>query len=140
MLTDKQRRFLDAHPVARLATADPEGQPHVLPICYAIVGDHLCFTIDEKPKRQDKELKRLVNLRLNPKAAVVVDCYHDDWSKLGWVLIQGTAKVLADGNLHDRAQQALRERYPQLKAMRIDDLPVVAISIGHVTSWGQLDN
>ena len=67
MLTDQQRRFLDTQRVARFATASAGGQPHVVPICYALTGDTLYFTIDEKPKRQSgASLKRLANLRENP--------------------------------------------------------------------------
>lgn len=139
MLTDEQRRFLETNRVARLATADATGQPHVLPICYAIVDDRLCFSIDEKPKRRGKKLKRLANLEANPEAAVVIDRYDEDWSKLAWVMIRGSAEILADGDRHDRAQHVLRERYPQLRTMRIDDLPVVAIAIDRVTSWGRLE-
>jgi PPOX class probable F420-dependent enzyme len=141
MLTDQQRRFLDAERVARLATADAAGQPHVVPICYALAGDTLYFTIDEKPKKKPGAgLKRLANLRENPFAALVVDRYDEDWSRLGWVVVQGRADILESGPEHDSAQATLRARYPQLAAMRIDHLPVVAIRIDHATSWGRLNH
>jgi PPOX class probable F420-dependent enzyme len=140
MLTEEQRRFLEARRVARLATADAAGRPHVVPICYALAGDTVYFTIDEKPKRRPgAELKRLANLRENPFAALVVDRYDEDWSRLGWVIVQGRAEILRDGPEHDRAQAALRARYPRLAAMRIEHLPVVAIRIDHAASWGRLD-
>jgi PPOX class probable F420-dependent enzyme len=139
MLTDEQRRFLDAQRVGRLATADAAGRPHVVPICYALAGDTVYFTIDEKPKRKPgASLKRLANLRENPFAALVVDRYDEDWSRLGWVMLQGRAEVLESGPEHDLAQASLRARYPQLAAMRIEPLPVVAIRVDHVASWGQL--
>jgi PPOX class probable F420-dependent enzyme len=140
MLTDQQRRFLDAHRVARLATADAAGRPHVVPICYALTGDTVYFTIDEKPKKKPgASLKRLANVRQNPFAALVVDRYDEDWSRLGWVMVQGRAEVLASGPEHDLAQARLRARYPQLAAMRIEALPVVAVRIDHVASWGRLE-
>jgi PPOX class probable F420-dependent enzyme len=139
MLTDQQRRFLAAHRVARLATADVAARPHVVPICYALIQDTVYFTIDEKPKKKPARLKRLANLRANPVAALVVDRYDEDWSRLGWVMLQGPAEVLVSGAEHDDAQAALRARYPQLAAMRIEALPVVAVRIGHVASWGNLD-
>jgi PPOX class probable F420-dependent enzyme len=140
MLTDEQRGFLEAHRAARLATADAAGRPHVVPICYALLGDTIYFTIDEKPKkRPGAALKRLANLRENPFAALVVDRYDEDWSRLGWVMIQGRAEIFRDGPEHDRAQAALCARYPQLAAMRIAHLPVVAIRIDHAASWGRLD-
>jgi PPOX class probable F420-dependent enzyme len=140
MLTDQQRRFLAAQRVARLATADAAGRPHVVPICYALRGDTVYFTIDEKPKkRPGARLKRLANLRENPSAALVVDRYDEDWSRLGWVMVQGRAEVLDAGAEHDQAQASLRARYPQLASMRIEGLPVVAVRIDHVASWGRLE-
>jgi PPOX class probable F420-dependent enzyme len=141
MLTDRQRRFLAAQRVARLATADAAGQPHVVPICYALSEDTVYFTVDEKPKRAPgAELKRLANLRANPFAALVADRYDEDWSRLGWVMLQGRAEILASGAEHDLAQAALRARYPQLVAMHIEALPVVAIRIEHASGWGRLDD
>lgn len=139
MLADQQRQFLAAHRVARLATADAVGRPHVVPICFALVENTVYFTIDEKPKKKHGMLKRLANLQANPFAALVVDRYDEDWSRLGWVMVQGSAEVLATGPEHDLAQARLRARYPQLVAMRIEGLPVVAVRIDHVTSWGRLD-
>ena len=140
MLADQQRRFLDAHRVARLATADAAGRPHVVPICYALTGDTVYFTIDEKPKRRSgASLKRLANLRQNPFAALVVDRYDEDWSQLGWVMVQGRAEVLGSGPEHDLAQASLRARYPQLATMRIEGLPVVAVRVDHAVSWGRLE-
>jgi PPOX class probable F420-dependent enzyme len=140
MLTDQQRGFLATQRVARLATADDTGRPHVVPICYALTGDTVYFTVDEKPKRRPgASLKRLANLRANPVAALVVDRYDEDWSRLGWVMVQGRAEVLASGPEHDLAQASLRVRYPQLAAMRIEGLPVVAIRVDHASSWGNLE-
>ncbi|MGI9418575.1 MAG: TIGR03668 family PPOX class F420-dependent oxidoreductase [Geminicoccaceae bacterium] len=138
MLTDEHRRFLETERVARLATADAEGRPHVVPVCYAVVHDMICFTIDEKPKRRTTQLKRLANIRANPSVAVVVDRYDEDWSKLGWLMIQGEARILTEGQLHQDTQRRLRERYPQLRSMRIETLPVVAITMTKVLDWGQL--
>jgi PPOX class probable F420-dependent enzyme len=140
MLTEQQRRFLAAQRVAHLATADGAGRPHVVPICYALTGDTVYFTVDEKPKRKPgARLKRLSNLQENPFAALVVDRYDEDWSRLGWVMVQGSAEILQSGDEHDLAQASLRARYPQLATMRIEGLPVVALRVDHVASWGQLE-
>jgi PPOX class probable F420-dependent enzyme len=139
MIADEQRRFLETHRVARLATADAAGRPHVVPVCYALGDDSLYFTIDEKPKRVDgARLKRLSNIRENPQVALVVDRYDEDWSRLGWVMVQGRAEVLETGDEHDRAQTRLRTRYRQLRDMRIEHLPVVAIRIQRTIGWGNL--
>ena len=140
MLTGQARHFLDHHRVARFATADPGGQPHIVPICYAVSGDSVYFTIDEKPKRlTDKPLKRIRNLQQNPHVAFVVDRYDGDWTRLGWVMVQGEAALLDSGEEHAKAQRLLKARYPQLDGMQIGDLPVVAIRIKRVVSWGSLD-
>ena len=140
MLSEQQRRFLEAGRVARLATADAGGRPHAVPVCYALIESTVYFTIDEKPKnRPGARLKRLSNLRANPFAALVVDRYDEDWSRLGWVMVQGRAEILDAGPEHDLAQARLRARYPQLAGMRIEALPVVAVRLDHASSWGRLD-
>lgn len=138
MLSDRERRFLEAGRVARLATADASGCPHVVPICFALIEHTVYFTIDEKPKTT-RRLKRLANLRENPFAALVVDRYDEDWSRLGWVMVRGRAEILTGGPEHDAAQASLRARYPQLAGMDIEELPVVAIRIERAASWGRLE-
>ena len=139
MLSDRERRFLDARRVAHLATADGRAFPHVVPVCFAIEERTLYVTVDEKPKRPAAApLKRLRNIAENPKVALVVDRYDEDWARLGWVMLRGHAEILTGGTEHDRAQALLRARYPQLNAMRIAELPVIAVRVERVTSWGNL--
>jgi PPOX class probable F420-dependent enzyme len=139
MLTDQARGFLNSHRVARFATAEHGGQPHVVPICYAVYDNSVYFTIDEKPKQlRDKPLKRIRNLQINPHVALVVDRYEEDWTQLGWVMVQGEAALLDDGEEHTKAQRLLKARYPQLHGMQIGDLPVIAVRITRVVSWGNL--
>ncbi len=90
-LSDYEHRFLDAARVARLATADASGAPHVVPVCFAVDNATLYVTVDEKPKRADRPLKRLRNIAENPRVAVLVDRYDEDWRRLGWVMLRGTA-------------------------------------------------
>ena len=138
MLTETQRRFLETSRVGRLATAEKSGMPHVIPVCYAVDENTLYVTIDEKPKRRDVPLKRVRNILENPGAAFVCDRWDEDWSRLGWVMLRGLAEILYDGPEHDRAQQLLRERYPQYRAMTLAELPVIALRIERATSWGNL--
>src|SRR5580693_10340023 len=117
MLTSRQQRFLETRRVARLATADARGAPHVIPVCFAVADGTLYSTIDEKPKRRTgAPLKRLRNIAENPAVAVVVDRYDEDWGRLGWIMLRGHAEILIDGTEHDDAQALLRSRYPQLDA------------------------
>jgi PPOX class probable F420-dependent enzyme len=138
MLNEQQRRFLETRRVGHLATADAKGAPHVIPICYALAGQTLYVTVDEKPKRHDMPLKRLRNIRENPKTAFVVDRYDEDWRRLGWVMLRGEAEILEAGPEHDQAQALLTARYPQYRAMHLTDLPVIALRIARATSWGDL--
>ena len=134
------RPFLAAQRVARLATADAAGRPHVVPVCYALIRRQgLLHDRREAEEKADRPLKRLANLRANPFAALVADRYDESWSRLGWVMVQGAAEILEAGPEHDEAQAALRGRYPQLAAMRIEGLPVVAVRIDHASSWGRLE-
>ena len=116
------------------------GAPHVTPVCFAIAGETLYITIDQKPKRdQSKPLQRLRNIALNPSVAVVVDHYEEDWTQLGWVMLRGDAQVLHSGVEHDDAQMLLRSRYPQYREMQLESLPVIAIRVTRTTGWGKLD-
>ena len=67
MLSGEQAAFLASQRVGRLATADACGNPHVVPVCFAIEAATLYVTIDEKPKRASaRPLKRLRNMMENP--------------------------------------------------------------------------
>lgn len=140
MLSDRERRFLNEARVAHLATADAGAVPHVVPVCFALHESTLFITIDAKPKRAPgTALKREKNILENPAAAVVVDRYEEDWTRLGWVMLRGKAEILAAGAEHDHAQALLRTRYPQLARMQIAHLPVIALRIARVSSWGDLE-
>jgi len=138
MLTDAQRRFLDRARVGHLATADRQGAPHVVPVCFCVLDASVYVTVDEKPKRTDRPLKRLRNIGENPAVALSVDHWDEDWSRLGWVMLRGTAEMLLAGAEHDMAQAALRDRYRQYRAMDLGGLPVIAVRVALVTAWGNL--
>jgi PPOX class probable F420-dependent enzyme len=140
MLSFPEERFLIVGRVGHLATADAHGNPHVVPVCFALAGGTLYVTIDEKPKQTSaRPLKRLRNIAENPATAFVVDRYDEDWTRLGWVMLRGCAEILTAGKEHGEAQALLRARYPQLGAMDLARLPVIALRIERVTSWGDLD-
>lgn len=138
MLQDRERRFLLDRRVGHLATADARGNPHVVPVCFALSDDTLYITIDEKPKRRDRPMKRVRNIIENPRAAFIVDRYDEDWTRLGWVMLRGPAEIIKRGDEHAAAQAMIVARYPQLRTMNIADLPVIALRVAHVASWGDL--
>ena len=139
MLSAHERHFVDTRRVGHLATADSHAVPHVVPVCFSLSEDTLYITIDGKPKRSSgRSLKRLANITENPRAAIVFDRYDENWQRLAWVMLRGRAEILTAGLEHDRAQAQLLKRYGQLAAMQIAPLPVIAIRIDRVVSWGDL--
>lgn len=138
-LSAPERHFIDRQWIGHLATADRSGAPHVIPVCFGLVEGRLYITIDRKPKRDRAQpLKRLTNIAGNPQAAIVFDRYDEDWQRLAWVMLRGRAEILTAGPEHGRAQALLQSRYQQLAAMSLDGLPVIAIQIERVSSWGDL--
>ena len=132
-------RLLRSARIAHLATADTDGQPHVIPICFVFDGNCFYSPIDEKPKRTAPlNLKRLRNIRANPKVSLVVDHYDEDWRRLAYVLVFGTARVLKSGARHRGAVSLLRRKYRQYHSMGIDRLPIICIAPKRVRSWGDL--
>ena len=129
----ERARFAAAR-VARLATADAEGRPHLVPVCFAVSGDTVYVAVDAKPKRTLR-LKRLANLAANPAAALLADHYDDeDWSRLWWVRADGTARILEDGEERARALALLAERYRQY-AETPPPGPVIAIDVSRWSGW-----
>jgi PPOX class probable F420-dependent enzyme len=138
MVSEEQARFLASRRVGHLATADGRGAPHVVPVCFVVADRAVYVTIDQKPKGNPLTLKRLRNITENRSVAFVADRYDEDWTRLGWVMLRGPAEILTEGDEHDRAQALLRSRYRQYRAMELVGLPVIAIRIERVTSWGNL--
>src|ERR1700746_730155 len=138
MLSEQQSRFLANLRVGHLVTADVRASPHLVPVCFVVSDGPLYITIDQKPKGDVRALRRLKNIIKNPVAAFVADRWDEDWTKLGWVMLRGPAEILAEGAEHDRAQELLRSRYPQYRTMELAGLPVIAMRIERVTSWGSL--
>lgn len=123
--------------VARLATADRQGRPSVVPICFAVRGRRLYSAIDEKSKRAaPRRLKRVRNIAANPHVALVVDAYREDWRRLWYVLVIGTAEVIQPGAAeHAAALRALRRKYRQYRTMRLEERPVLGITPGRIVMW-----
>jgi PPOX class probable F420-dependent enzyme len=137
--TPEAHSFLEAHRVGHLATAGADGAPHVVPVCYALDDAAVYFVADLKPKRRPaRALLRLKNLRENPRAALVVDDYDEDWERLAYVLVRGPAAVVEAPAPHAAALALLRARYPQYRAMALDDPvrhPLVRIEAARVILW-----
>jgi PPOX class probable F420-dependent enzyme len=127
---EARRRFTDAR-VARLATADATGRPHLVPVTFAVDGDTVYSAVDAKPKR-GPALRRLANVRANPRVALLVDHYAEDWDTLWWVRADGAGRVLdPDDPEAVRAAGLLAARYARF-ALRG---PVLAVDVDHWTGW-----
>ena len=133
---DDRRRFADAR-VARLATVDADGRPHLVPVVFAVVGDVVWSAVDAKPK-STRALKRLANIAANPRVSLLVDHYDDDWTRLWWVRADGTAEVLeagASGTTEVRtALDALAAKYHQYDAERPAG-PFVRVAVTRWSGW-----
>ena len=97
MLSDKQRAFLTRRRIGHLATADDSRKPHLVPVCFAVHELAIYTAIDEKPK-SGHVLTRVRNIAENPNVAFLVDHYEDDWSRLGWLRIDGAAELVSEGS------------------------------------------
>ena len=139
--THAQIAFIDAQRAGRLATASADGPPHVVPVCYARDGASFYVALDAKPKRvAPTQLRRVRNILENPLVALVIDRYSDDWSELAYLLIRGAAALLPAGDAeHAHAIGLLRVRYPQYRAMPIEQQPAIVIRAASVVAWGAVE-
>lgn len=130
---DAARARLASVPVMRLATADATGRPHLVVAAFAVEDDRIYTAVDAKPK-STRDLKRLRNLRVNPRAAVLADHYEDDWTRLWWVRADATAEILQEPDAMARPVALLRERYRQYRENPPEG-PVIALTVERWTGW-----
>jgi PPOX class probable F420-dependent enzyme len=118
-----------------LATASAAGEPHVIPVCYALVGEALYIAIDEKPK-SGRRLLRLRNIEATGQAALVVDHYDENWTQLAWVLARGPAGIITSADpQHAPALAALRDKYAQYRSMALEDAEMIELRPGRWNTW-----
>ena len=140
-ITDERvREFLRLARIAHLGTTSGDGAPHNIPLCFWFDGAlRFYFAIDEKPKRlSGTGLKRMRNISENPRVALIVDHYEEDWSQLAYVLVHGDAQVIDDPTEYMFALRNLRDKYAQYRAMVLnpDRNPIVRIDIERIHVWG----
>ena len=131
-------RFISSARIGRLATADAGGQPMVVPICYAFDGTALYSAVDAKPKSAPPEgLKRIRNLRENPRVSIVIDEYQEDWTKLRYVIIQGQADLLTDGPQFAHGVDLLVAKYSQYRALGLarERGLMIRVTPNRVSAW-----
>lgn len=134
--TELQAKLLAEARTGHLATADAQGTPHVIPVCYAFDGQAIYSVLDQKPKRTAlTRLKRVRNIQSNSRVSLVADHYDEDWRRLWYVLVHGDALLLEAGQDHSAAIRLLRQKYQQYQSMDIDQNPVIKITPTRVISW-----
>ncbi|RSM97635.1 TIGR03668 family PPOX class F420-dependent oxidoreductase [Nonomuraea sp. WAC 01424] len=131
MHAGRARSLFEHARVARLATADAGGVPHLVPVTFAVLGDDVVFAIDHKPKTT-YDLRRLRNIRANPRVSLLADHYDDDWTRLWWARADGTATIREPG--HDAALRALAGKYEQYRG-RPPEGPVVVVAVSRWSGW-----
>jgi PPOX class probable F420-dependent enzyme len=128
-IAELRRRFASS-PVAHLSTVRPDGGPHVVPMVFALVDDTVYSAVDSKPKRT-RDLQRLANLRADPRCAVLVDHYEEDWRQLWWVRADGRGEVVENPPTAHPGIRALTARYPQY----LHDPPAGPLLVVTVQRW-----
>ncbi|GAA3390776.1 TIGR03668 family PPOX class F420-dependent oxidoreductase [Cryptosporangium minutisporangium] len=129
--SEARRRLTDAR-VVRLATADADGVPHLVPATFAVHADSIVIAVDAKPKRHQR-LKRLENVAVNPRVCVLADRYDDDWAQLWWVRADGVARIFT-GAAGREPIDRLVAKYPQYQAQRPDG-PVIDVQVTRWSGW-----
>jgi len=133
------RDFIARARIGHLATASLAAMPHNIPLCFCFDGLHFYFAIDQKPKRQSGTMiKRLRNITENPRVALVIDHYEENWHELAYVLVSGRAEVVPAGVEYEAVLESLLKKYPQYRTMEFDPQrnPVARIDPDNVHVWG----
>ena len=131
-LNRKVAKLVTLERVSRVATVGQRGVPHLVPVCHVVADGTYYFASGKKGRK-------VRNLRDNPRVAVSVDLYSDDWSHLKGVLIQGTAQLIERGPRFRRARRLLYDKYPQYPddaAIDESDSVIVEVTPDHVFTWG----
>jgi len=149
LLAPIELAFLAAARTAVLATIDDGGVPRLVPICFVVTESPrlvLYSPLDEKPKRvaDPHDLQRIRDIVERPEVALLVDRWSEDWSRLGWLRLRGLADLVepndaASAREHSGAVTALRRKYPQYEAHRLEQRPLLRIAIERSRSWGNVD-
>jgi coenzyme F420-0:L-glutamate ligase / coenzyme F420-1:gamma-L-glutamate ligase len=151
ILDDTQRAFVASARRATLATTAPDGRPRLVPICFALAPDddqlgraRIWTPLDEKPKRDadPRTLARVRDLLILPQATLLVDRWDEDWTRLAWIRLYGTAELLEpeprEVEEHAMAIEALRAKHPQYASQALEGRPMIRISVNRVVAWGNV--
>jgi len=130
---EARARFVEAR-VAVLGSIGPTGAPHLVPVVFAMDGERIHLAVDSKPKRGG-ELARVANLRRDPRCALLVHAYDEDWTRLWWARADGRATVVEDMPALERTVALLRDRYPQYSAGTRVTAPAIVVDVVRWSGW-----
>lgn len=135
-ITPEQERYLVRARVARLATADERGRPHIVPVCFTYEQGSLYTAIDLKPKAASPTgLRRVRNISQNPQVALLIDHYEEEWDNLSYLLVRASASVVDCEDERRRAVRSLRAKYEQYRTLLGDDALVIRLVPARVSAW-----
>ncbi|GLX08388.1 TIGR03668 family PPOX class F420-dependent oxidoreductase [Microbispora sp. NBRC 16548] len=133
----RARELFAAAPVARLATAAVGGAPRLVPVTFAVLRDGekdtVVTAVDHKPKATT-DLRRLRDIRDDPRVCLLADHYEDDWERLWWVRADGHARVVEGGDERERAVAWLVRKYAQYRE-RPPAGPAILVRVERWSGW-----
>ena len=130
-IPSRELSFIKKMGVARVATADAEGMPHVVPVCPLVEGSRIYFA-------SESSARKIQNIKANPEIAIVFDEYHDSWRGLKGVMIRGQAK-LVDRKMFAHVRSKLYKKYPKYEsdaALEFGESSVIEITPEGKVAWG----
>lgn len=136
VISAKLKSLITDSSIAYLSTVSHKGHPHIVPICFVLLDQNFYSLLDNKPKDvQVLKLRRVQNIISNPKVALIVNHYEDDWDKLWHVLIKGNGSIVANELERRAAIKSLKQKYEQYLHMDVDLNPVIKIRPTNIVSW-----
>ena len=139
-LPQPQIEALSDATVARLATADRSGVPHVVPVCFGVSNGCIFILLDHKPKQAKlTNLKRVKNILENSNVSRIIDHYDNDWTNLWYILISGHAALLEETPERPEVLDTLVHKYPQYESRDLYSNPLIKIIPSNVLFWAYND-
>jgi PPOX class probable F420-dependent enzyme len=125
-------KWFELERICRVATAGSQGMPHLVPVCQVVADGKVYFA-------SGNDGRKALNLAENPRVAVTVDIYSDDWSHIKGAMVQGRARLFAKGPRFRKIRALLYKKYPQYRreaALDESDSVVIEVTPVRVFTWG----
>ncbi len=145
LLDEADKALINSARRAVLATIAPDGRPRLVPITFAFAerdGAFILYSaLDEKPKSvaDPRDLARVRDIRRRPRVSVLVDHWDEDWGRLAWLRLDGSASVVEPTDPpaaeHADAIRLFRRRYPQYASMALAQCAMLRVEIERATRW-----